>query len=64
MTKDDRIKVRVELMDDGRMRALSVDNVVLAHGQRLSELRQNVERVVRERCGEDKRISLLIGRPC
>jgi hypothetical protein len=63
MKDDDRIKVRIEVMDDGRMRALTSDNVVLAHGQGLVELRENVERVVRARCGGEKRISLMVGGP-
>lgn len=63
MKDEDRIKVRVEVMDDGRMRALTADNVVLAHGQGLVELRENVERAVRARGGGDKRISLMIGGP-
>ena len=63
MKDDDRIKVRIEVMDDGQMRALTADNVVVAHGQGLHELRENVERVLRARWGAEKRISLIVGGP-
>jgi hypothetical protein len=61
--KPERIRVLIEVLDDGRMQARSPDHGVLAMAEDLEDLRRRVDAVVRARYGDNVRIALMVGRP-
>jgi hypothetical protein len=58
--KPERIRVVIEMLDDGRMQARSPDHGVLAMGEDVEELRRRVDDVVRARYGDRVRIALVV----
>ena len=60
--KPERIQVHIEVLDDGRMRARTLDEVIVAHGEHIAELRRNVDEAVRERFGGPRPVALMVGR--
>lgn len=60
--KPERIQVHIEVLDDGRMRARSMDERIVAHGKHIAELRRNVDEAVRARFGEPRPVALMVGR--
>jgi hypothetical protein len=60
--KRERIRVVLEMLDDGRMQARSPEHGVLARADDAEDLRRRVDDVVRARYGDGVRIALLVGR--
>jgi hypothetical protein len=60
VVKPDRVRVRIEVLEDGRLRARTHEELVLAHGDDVEDLRRNVDDAVRRKFGENVRISLLL----
>jgi hypothetical protein len=60
--KTERIRVVIEMLDDGRMQARSPDHGVLAMADDVEDLRRRVDDVVRARYGDNIRIALVVGR--
>jgi hypothetical protein len=60
--KPDLIRVHIEMTDDGQMYARGADERILARGDHLADLRQNVDEAVRKLYGEKVRIALMVGR--
>jgi hypothetical protein len=58
--KPERIRVVIEMLDDGRMQARSPDHGVLALGDDVEDLRRRVDDVVRARYGDNVRIALVV----
>ena len=59
--KTEKIRVVIEMLDDGRMQARSPDHGVLAMADDVEDLRRRVDDVVRARYGDKIRIALVVG---
>jgi hypothetical protein len=60
--KKQPIKVHIEMLDDGRMRARTDDDAIVADGDHIADLRDNVDEAVRALYGESVRVALMVGR--
>jgi hypothetical protein len=60
--KPDRIRVVIEMLEDGRLQARSADHGVLAVSDEVEDLRRRVDAVVRARYGDKVRIALVVGK--
>jgi hypothetical protein len=60
--KPEVIRVHIQMTDDGRMFAIGADEQILARGEHIADLRQNVDKVVRQLYGDKVRIALMVGK--
>jgi hypothetical protein len=60
--KNDPIRFSIEVMDDGRMHARSVDHAIEAFAEHIEELHEKVAQAVQAFYGESRRIALLVTR--
>ena len=60
--KTARIEVHIEVLNDGRLRAISPDELIIADGEHIADLRRNVERAIKARFGESRPVALMVGR--
>jgi hypothetical protein len=60
--KTERIEVHIEVLNDGRLRAISPDELIVADGEHIADLRRNVDDAVQAHFGERRPVALMIGR--
>jgi hypothetical protein len=60
--KTERIEVHIEVLNDGRLRATSPDELIVADGEHIADLRRNVDDAVKAHFGERRPVALMIGR--
>ena len=60
--KTERIQVHIEVLNDGRLRATSPDELIVADGEHIADLRRNVDQAIQARFGESRPVALMIGR--
>jgi hypothetical protein len=60
--KTARIEVHLEVLSDGRLRAISPDELIIADGEHIADLRRNVDRAIQARFGESRPVALMVGR--
>jgi hypothetical protein len=60
--KREPIRFSIDVLDDGRVRARSVDDAIVAIGDHIDELHEKVDQAVRALYGESRGIALLVSR--
>ena len=51
--KTERIEVHIEVLNDGRLRATSPDELIVADGEHIADLRRNVDEPSRRTSASD-----------
>jgi hypothetical protein len=60
--KTERIEVHIELVADGRLRATSPDELILAGSDHSADLRRDLEQAVKARFRDSRPLALMVGR--